>query len=329
MLNPDGVFNGSGQNTLGQGLNREWEDLLAPGGTPEVDTIRPVIWHETDQKVDWAIDIHGNPGSNIPYYWWGYTQDSGMPQWQIAKAQEYVEAVADGDRSAPGNASSYQNTIQGNGANASKTAANWFRRSFEAIAYTFEPTSEPMGPIGNNAYTIQQLREAGSSLAKGFYAVFDTVQALGGQVVAADDLLYVQVTGGHLPYTFKWTGSLSSSEDTLFAPPPGKYKIAVTDAMGCQWEQELVYGSTSIDPSSEFPVQVYPNPTQGPLTVCLDKVYPDVTMKAYNMTGQEMMSRTFGTTRELQCSVELPKGMYSVSITSGKSLFIIFHILIN
>lgn len=44
MLNPDGGYTGSGQNTPGQGVNREWEEGRTPGGTPETDTIRPVIW---------------------------------------------------------------------------------------------------------------------------------------------------------------------------------------------------------------------------------------------------------------------------------------------
>lgn len=267
MLNPDGVYSGSSTNALGQGLNREWRDSLIISGTPEIDSIRPVIWQETGQKVNWSIDIHSNAGNNIPYYWWGYDSTAPVPQWQKAKALQYVQAVAAADSSSPDNISSYSNYIQGFGVDSSNTAANWFRRSFSAITFTFEPTTEPMGPSGNNDYTIDNLISAGNSLAKGFFQVFDTIQALGGTIHSYNNTLIVTASGGHPPYSYSWNGPSLSNSDTLQNPISGPYTLTVTDSLGCIWEKQFYHSATDIYTvsPSDGDLTIYPNPTSDDL----------------------------------------------------------------
>lgn len=246
MLNPDGVFHGSGQNALGQGLNREWEDSLKPGGTPEIDTIRPVIWRQTGQQVDWSIDIHSNPGSNIPYYWWGYTSGSqGVSANHIYQAGSLVSNIAQEDtkNSGPG---LFQFTIQGNGVSNSKTAANWFRKSFDAIAFTFEPTSEPLGPTGDNRILKSRMKAAGASIAKGFYHVFDTVQNMHATLHQFTDTLVVEATGGLPPYSYQWNGPQNSTNDTLLNAQPGTYTVSIIDQSGCQWKGNINVTFTSL-----------------------------------------------------------------------------------
>ncbi len=293
MLNPDGVYMGSGQNALGQGLNREWEDSLLLGGTPEIDSIRPVIWQETGQKVNWSIDIHSNAGSNIPYYWWGYTNSSSVPQWQIAKALQYVQAVAGADFSSPANSSSYQSYIQGNGVSNSKTAANWFRKSFDAIAFTFEPTSEPMGPTGNNDYTVNHLRTAGISLAKGFYDVFDTVQSIGGAINISNNSFIAVVTGGHLPYSFTWSGPISGNSDTLPNLVPGFYTLTVFDSLGCMWQRNINYltSEVSLPLLSNMDVVVYPNPTNDLVWIKFGHIIDHAIIEVYDPLGRRIQKK--------------------------------------
>jgi hypothetical protein len=307
MLNPDGVYMGSGQNALGQGLNREWEDSLRLGGTPEIDSIRPVIWQETGQKVNWSIDIHSNAGSNIPYYWWGYTNSSSVPQWQIAKALQYVQAVAGADFSSPINLSSYQNYIQGNGVSNIKTAANWFRKSFGAIAFTFEPTSEPMGLSGNNDYTIDHLKTAGSSLAKGFYSVFDTVQAMGGTINIVNNIFIPVVTGGHPPYSYTWSGPIRGNSDTLPNLLPGLYNLTVIDSLGCMWQKNINHFASKINfpQLSDTDIIVYPNPSCGLIRIEFKHIIDQATLEVYDISG-----------RRIQKEEILNKGVLSLRLSS-------------
>jgi hypothetical protein len=331
MLNPDGVFNGSGQNALGQGLNREWEDSLISGGTPEIDTIRHVIWAETNQKVNWSIDLHANAGSNIPYYWWGYTASSPVAQWQQVAALDFVQAVSSADTSSPSGTTSFQNHIQGNGVNNSLTAANWFRRSFGAIAFTFEPTSEPMGPTGDNAYSIHQFKAAGASIARGFAIVFDTVQALGGFVVADSLNLTVEISGGHPPYTYNWSGPTNGTGDTLFNPSTGSYSVIVTDALGCQWQGSINYTNPSftISEVSKSRLGVYPNPTRGALNFSYSGPPQRANLNLYSLHGQLIWQTKIHLTDHL--TIQLPiglKGYYMLAIQS-ESTFLSLPLLVQ
>lgn len=317
MLNPDGVYHGSEQNALGQGLNREWEDSLLSGGVPEIDTIRPVIWQETGQQVDWSIDIHANAGSNIPYYWWGYNSSSAMPPWQVDKALQYVQSVAIYDTSSPLGGSSYQHEIQGNGVSDSKTAANWFRKSFNAIAFTFEPTSEPMGPNGNNAYTIDQLKTAGQALAKGFYQVFDTVQALGGSISVFSDQFVANASGGHPPYSYVWTGPVNGSTDTLHQPPPGYYTLMVSDALGCTWQQSVQHAVNSTDELAleETEFNIYPNPSTGDIKIVCNPSISYGLVEMFDMEGRLCLRQGISLTGV--ASLEIPshlQGCYWLKI---------------
>lgn len=295
MLNPDGVYNGSGQNALGQGLNREWEDSLISGGVPEIDTIRPVIWQETNQRVEWSIDIHSNPGSNIPYYWWGYTMASAVPQWQIDKSTAYVQAVAAIDASSPINTSLFQNYVQGSGVNASLTAANWFRRSFGAVAYTFEPTTEPMGPSGDNAIAIDRMKMAGASLAKGFYFVYDNVEPLSGAITAGNNSLIGSAAGGHVPYSYSWAGPVTGNLDTLNNLLTGLYTLTITDSMGCTWEQQYAYTSLAniAETSVENAIKLYPNPAHDLLTLEPEKPCGQTTIQLVDMLGKVHLEASF------------------------------------
>jgi uncharacterized protein YxeA len=70
---------------------------------------------------------------------------------------------------------------------------------------------------------------------------------------------------------------------------------------------------------------VYPNPSSGKITVSFSSAVTEqnVTLKVYNQIGQELQSQTLTTFNSLQ-NVELnlsdlPKGMYMIEMSNGKS----------
>jgi len=332
MLNPDGVFNGSGQNALGQGLNREWEDSLISGGVPEIDSIRPVIWQETAQKVNWSIDIHSNPGSNVKYYWWGYKSTSPVPQWQISKAEDYVLAVALSDSSSPENTSLYQDSVQGDGVNTSLTAANWFRKSFNAIAFTFEPTSEPMGYSGNNAITTTNMRNAGASLIKGFASVFDSVQAMGGSIGISGNTLLANITGGYPPYTYQWTGPHSGTNDTLHNAISGIYTLQVTDTKSCTWTQQLDFVSTGYTGPvfMDNVMRLFPNPSNGMIWIESEHKILNAEIEVFDLAGRCIYHHELSL--ENRTYIKLSDdyyGLYLIKITAGEYSFVKKFVLIR
>jgi len=258
MLNPDGVFHGIGQNLLGQGLNRDWNPGLSPGGCPEIDSIKSYIWAETNGHADFSIDIHSNPGSNLRYYWWGINGSSGLDADSVARALEYVESVAQQD--ALGGQGLFQNFIQGNGINGSYTAGNWFFNTLGAHAFTFEPTSEPIS-MTTDLIPASRMESAGSSLVKGFWNLFRGTEPLVVQLRTDSLKAWVELSGGQQPYQIQWDDPAMQQGDTLQGAGMGTYHVHVTDAGGCSWKGTVfLMGNTSLSEPSNLDFRLYPNP---------------------------------------------------------------------
>jgi|GEM_PF-1701499 len=322
MCNPDGVFNGSGQNVLGQGLNREWADSLQLGGTPEVDSIKEDIWFKTDSAFHFGIDIHANPGSNIPYYWWGLTNGSGADSSLLLKAQSYVQAVAAADTSSNQASSLYQNYIQGNGVNSSKTAANWFYTSAGAIPFTFEPTSEPLGYTGDNALGTDRFRLAGASLARGFANLGDSLNPL---EVNITNLSFggtlISVAGGLPPYTINWTSIDSTISDTtrLIAYfGGGPTYVQVSDSLGCNFAKWINVPYSSIR-EEVISFEFYPNPSKtGSFKLNILGGRQSLSVKIYNLQGRLVFQNYYDYAQSEEIQSSLQAGSYILQIKSDK-----------
>lgn len=323
MCNPDGVVNGSGQNAWGQGLNREWADTTHPGGTPEVDSIKMDIWSRTKGSFEYGIDIHSNAGSNLPYYWWGFTPASGVDSSLLWRAQTYVQQVAALDTSSNQGSSLFQNFIQGNGVSSSKTAGNWFYFSGGAVGLTFEPTTEPMGFQGDNALRVRNYKSAGSSLARGFISLADKTDPMRVDVNTTSGGAMIHITGGIRPYSVYWTFGQGGTSDTTRVIPPGAgfgtVYVQVTDSLGCRYEDSvLVDAFTLADHGLEF--YVYPVPTDGPLILDFDKKLGEVSVTMYDLFGRVAFQSKSNELPPIRIAPSLSPGIYVLELQSDSGL---------
>lgn len=325
MCNPDGVVNGSGQNVLGQGLNREWADSTNPGGTPEVDSIKQDIWHKTNGSFDFGIDIHSNAGSNLPYYWWGFTSSSGVDSAMLWQAQTYVQTVASLDTSSNQGGSLYQNYIQGNGVNSSMTAANWFYRSGGAVGFTFEPTTEPLGFSGDNAFNVDNYRSAGSSLARGLSSVSPLIDPMRVELHFDTNFVFIQPSGGVGSYSYFWKALNSSDSGTssiISYPGGGLTLIRVEDSAGCVFERIVQVPPSSMrldDFTKAF--RIFPNPTSGEVKLEMDGTEGRVLMRIINTSGiviQTFDIEDFGS--EIYLELNLKSGVYIAQVVTEEGV---------
>jgi hypothetical protein len=168
MLNPDGVYNGIGQNAQGSGLNRDWAPGTTPNGTVEIDIARTAIWQDCSGHADFAIDLHGNPGHRGMCYWWGQT--SGPDSVHTERAARYVQSVHDWDGLLHPAPNMIQDYIQGDTYGGTAfTAGNWHLNTLGAVSFTFEPSSTPPA-------TVARLKQIGESLARGFSVFSPSVE---------------------------------------------------------------------------------------------------------------------------------------------------------
>ncbi|MEM6264759.1 MAG: T9SS type A sorting domain-containing protein [Bacteroidota bacterium] len=76
-------------------------------------------------------------------------------------------------------------------------------------------------------------------------------------------------------------------------------------------------GLSSIELSTIENATVYPNPTNGQLSIDLDVAYPDVSITIRNVLGQEVLSQHYGIAEEVDLTIEAVPGIYYVEVLTG------------
>ncbi|MDG5490074.1 T9SS type A sorting domain-containing protein [Psychroserpens sp. SPM9] len=95
-----------------------------------------------------------------------------------------------------------------------------------------------------------------------------------------------------------------------------KIKLAEIEVIGRTYEETL----STENPVEETSIKVYPNPTDGFVTIKLNKTYSDVTIDVINILGQRISSNTYESLDTTQIAVGKQSGIYFVQIRGGKDL---------
>ena len=73
---------------------------------------------------------------------------------------------------------------------------------------------------------------------------------------------------------------------------------------------------------------IYPNPTEGKVTIDLKSSYKDISVKLYDLLGRELFTKFYNEGRELHFKINEPSGVYFLSIvTENKKL--VFRLVKN
>jgi len=116
-----------------------------------------------------------------------------------------------------------------------------------------------------------------------------SVDSTGGKSIAA-----ATVSGGLNPYTYTWTGSLTT--DTIKNLTAGTYTCTVQDANDCSETISVTIVPTGINKitGESEKVNVYPNPSNGIFTVAFshaELVSASQTIEVYNVLGEKVYSQ--------------------------------------
>lgn len=145
------------------------------------------------------------------------------------------------------------------------------------------------------------------------YAITNAFEGGGGVIDAT-------ITGGMPVYVFDWdndgTGDFDDTED-LADLAPGTYTLVVEDEAGCTASEAAVVGETMVgivENGEGLKVAVYPNPTNGLLTVACDGQF---TAQVIDLNGRIL--NTVVSTDLLQLDLEsVEAGVYFIFIQSGE-----------
>lgn len=132
--------------------------------------------------------------------------------------------------------------------------------------------------------------------------------------------------GGVTPYSYLWNNGQTTQ--TAIGLIAGTYSVTVTDANGCtksgttvitQPPARLVGGVNNDEVNSI----VFPNPTNGQVTVSFDQtIHEKVTMEVYTMAGEVVFNKDLkvdGTTNSFNIDLtDLPKGIYAIRYTTNE-----------
>ena len=134
--------------------------------------------------------------------------------------------------------------------------------------------------------------------------------------------------------TYQWvdcdSGFAAISGETsqsFTATTNGNYAVLVTES-GCT-DTSACYSiiTIGIQESSLSKLAVYPNPTNGQLTVVLRQVFDKVTVSVKNALGEEVSNRQMNAIDQFIHTIDGPAGVYFVTVTSGSNILVRIKVL--
>ncbi|HXB11926.1 MAG TPA: T9SS type A sorting domain-containing protein, partial [Bacteroidia bacterium] len=165
--------------------------------------------------------------------------------------------------------------------------------------YSWNPGGETTTDIINvtaSTYTVTVTDSCGATATASvtvtspplLNAVIDSVNVT--NAVSCNGKAKVTVTGGIPPYVYKWLPG-GQTIDSIYNQCSGAYCCTITDNSGCSKSLCIVINNaTGIENISANggEVNVYPNPTNGVLTIESSIVSGQSTVLVYNMLGEQV-----------------------------------------
>ncbi len=132
----------------------------------------------------------------------------------------------------------------------------------------------------------------------------------------ASGAIDLTVTGGTPAYSFNWNNG-SSTED-ITGITADTYAVTVTDANGCTDTTSVVVTKVVgiVDVLPQLDCSIYPNPTNGQLTITVDNPKADITIEVLDLLGRKVQNITQAN-RVTQLNITEKSGVYFVKVTSG------------
>ena len=142
-------------------------------------------------------------------------------------------------------------------------------------------------------------------------------------VITAEGNILAEVIGGYAPYTYDWNVNVDGS--LVVNPEVGfTYFVTVTDAAGCIQSAMLDFIKDAVDRSSSQQLNLYPNPSQGVVTIELENIAKSLKQfQIIDVQGRDVTHNiTFTDQHTMQLSLDqFVSGTYIIHAIAQDQLF--------
>lgn len=183
----------------------------------------------------------------------------------------------------------------------------YHRDSLGAGTYNIQVTDS----TGCQQHVYFQLTQPDAILT-GFTVTRDTDNLSTGAITT-------QIQGGTPPYHFTWSnGDTAQSPTGLSA---GTYYVIISDAHGCSIQDSILVGAlTGIDnPQLASQIKLYPNPTNGDVTLLLPATNQPATIELMDLPGRVLYTSQTATMPYVVPLSQMSKGVYLLRVTMGNA----------
>jgi hypothetical protein len=113
-----------------------------------------------------------------------------------------------------------------------------------------------------------------------------------GEVAGNDGSIDLTVSGATPPYTFSWSNGAGTNEDAANLAG-GSYTVTITDANGCDTTLTATVDSqVGFEDLSEIDWNIFPNPSNGMVSIQLNKSYQNGILEVVDLTGRVLLTKT-------------------------------------
>jgi HYR domain/Secretion system C-terminal sorting domain/SprB repeat len=140
------------------------------------------------------------------------------------------------------------------------------------------------------------------------------------ELAGSDGEIDLTVSGGTSPYTFDWdndgTGDTDDTED-LTGLTAGTYTVEVADANGCTETLVVTVNSQLSIADADFSYSVYPNPTNGMVTIDIEGNPLNASINILSLDGKLIQSTSVNQEKIKLDLNGLSKGIYIIELTGN------------